>query len=76
MDDGILGPISHHHEEGTLLLLEAISDERGDTGVSEFIVSSQSLQKALEDISYTALRDIFNISARRHRFVPIAREVS
>jgi hypothetical protein len=56
--DNVLGLVSHHHEEASLLLLHSILDERLDARVSVFSPSAYMISRPSSKSTYTTLRAI------------------
>jgi hypothetical protein len=56
--DNVLGLVSHHHEEASLLLLHSILDERLDARVSIFSSLAYMVSRHRSQSTYTTLRAI------------------
>lgn len=54
--DNVLGLVSHHHEEASLLLLHSILDERLDARVSIFSRLAYMISRLNRTSTYTTLR--------------------
>lgn len=54
--DNVLGLVSHHHEEASLLLLHSILDERLDARVSIFSLLAFKIRRPSRNSTYTTLR--------------------